>query len=133
MTTKLPQITVDHHFAIANVAARSSQMEIHIEKTVAKGLLNQPKTAESLLKNLGSDRVVGVLKSILLDAAPEEKRRIDNLIKPSLIFGQNGTKSCIGLGIPAWKTMKRLARALARFVSFVTPPRRLTRFSKSRK
>jgi|ETNmetMinimDraft_13_1059891.scaffolds.fasta_scaffold17961_1 hypothetical protein len=81
MTTKLPQITVDHHFAIANVAARSSQMEIHIEKTVAKGLLNQPKTAESLLKNLGSDRVVGVLKSILLDAAPEEKRRIDHLIK----------------------------------------------------
>ncbi len=59
MTTKLTQITVDHHFAIANVAARSSQMEIHIEKTVAKGLLNQPKTAESLLKNLGSDRVVG--------------------------------------------------------------------------
>ncbi len=81
MTTKLPQITVDHHFAIANVAARPSQMEIHIEKTVAKGLLNQLKTTESLLKNLGSDRVVGVLKSILLDAAPEEKRRIDHLIK----------------------------------------------------
>ena len=44
-------------------------------------MLNQPKTAEFLLKNLGSDRVVGVLKSILLDVAPEEEPRITNLIK----------------------------------------------------
>lgn len=81
MTTKLPHISDDHHFAIANVASRSSQMEVHIEKTVEKGLLNQPKTAEFLLKNLGTDRVVGVLKAILLDTIPEEENQIENLIK----------------------------------------------------
>ena len=81
MPTKLPHITDDHHFAIANVATRSSQLEIHIEKTIEVGLNNQPKIAEYLLKSLNTDRVTGLLKAMLLDAAPEEEQQIDNLIK----------------------------------------------------
>jgi len=81
MPTKLPHLSDDHHFAITNVAARASQLENHIEKTIEKGLLKQPKMAEFLLKNLGADRVVRLLKAILLDAAPEEESQIDNLIR----------------------------------------------------
>lgn len=81
MPTKLPHITDDHHFAIANVAGRAAQMDVQIEKTIAAGLMQQPKTAEFVLKNLGADRIVSLLKAMLLDAFPEEAGQIDALIK----------------------------------------------------
>lgn len=81
MTTKLPHISDEHHFAIANVAARSAQMDVQIERTIAVALAKQPKTAEFLLKNLGADRVVGALKALLLDAQPEQEEPINRLIE----------------------------------------------------
>ena len=81
MPTKLPHITDDHHFAIANVAGRAAQMDVQIEKTIVAGLRQQPKTAEYLLKNLGADRIVGLLETMLLDTFPEENDQIDALIK----------------------------------------------------
>ena len=81
MTTKLPQISDDHHFAIANVAARSAQLDHHVERTIEVALPHQPKTAEFMLKNLGTDRVVRLLKAVLIDAAPDETPQIDNLIQ----------------------------------------------------
>lgn len=80
MTTKLPQLTEEHHFAIANVALRAAQMEFQIERTIEVALQEQPKTAEFLLKNLGTDRVVNLLNAILLDAKPNEEAVIDKLI-----------------------------------------------------
>ena len=80
MTKKLPHLTEDHHFAIANVAARASQLENQIERTIEQALLSQPKTAEFMLKNLGMDRVVSLLGAILLDAAPDEGPQIGNLL-----------------------------------------------------
>ena len=84
MPTKLPHITDDHHFAIANVAGRAAQMDVQIEKTIAAGLMRQPKTAKYLLKNLGADRIVGLLKAMLLDTFPEEADQIDALNKTIL-------------------------------------------------
>ena len=84
MATKLPHITDDHHFAIANVAGRAAQMDLHIEKTIAAGLRQQPKTAEFMLKNLGAVRVVGLLKVMLLDTFPEAADQIDALLKTIL-------------------------------------------------
>ncbi|MCH9053813.1 MAG: hypothetical protein IIA72_22630 [Proteobacteria bacterium] len=84
MPTKLPHITDDHHFAIANVAGRAAQMDVHIEKTIAAGLSQQPKTAEFMLKNLGTDRIVGLLKAMFLDTFPGKAEQIDALIKTIL-------------------------------------------------
>ena len=84
MPTRLPHITDDHHFAIANVAGRAAQMDVQIEKTIAAGLRQQPKTAEYVLKNLGADRIVNLLKAMLLDTFPEEADQIDALVKTIL-------------------------------------------------
>ena len=81
MPTKLPHLTDDQHFAIANVAGRAAQMDVQIEKTIVAGLRQQPKTAEYLLKNLGADRIVGLLKTVLLDTFPKKKDPIDALNK----------------------------------------------------
>lgn len=78
MTTKLPHLTDNFHFAIANVAARASQLEHHIEATVAAGL--PANTAEFALKNFSMDRVVGLLENVLLDAHPENRRSIRDLV-----------------------------------------------------
>ena len=64
---------------MANVAARAAQLEYHIEKTIAKALEKQPRTAEFLLKNLGGDRVATLLKPLLLDWIPDEEEAINNL------------------------------------------------------
>ncbi|MFH1805370.1 MAG: hypothetical protein ABID63_10835 [Pseudomonadota bacterium] len=80
MVKKFPHLSDDFHFAIANVAAHSSRLEYHIERTIHKTLSDKPKTAEYLLKNISSDRLVGLLKSLLVDIFPGEKPQIDRLI-----------------------------------------------------
>lgn len=80
MTTKLPHLSDEHHFAIANVAARSAQLDYHIERTIEVTLRGQSKMAEFLLKTLSAVNIVNLLKTILLDAAPEEEPQIKNLI-----------------------------------------------------
>ncbi len=80
MVKKFPHLSDDFHFAIANVAAYSSRLEYHIERTIHKALADKPETAEYLLKNTGSDRLVGLLKALLLDAFPEEVDQVERLI-----------------------------------------------------
>ncbi|MDP2697598.1 hypothetical protein [Thalassospira sp.] len=80
MVKKFDHLSDDFHFAIANVAAHSSRLEQHIERTIHKALADKPKTAEYLLKNTGPDRLVGLLKSLLVDIFPDEKPQIDRLI-----------------------------------------------------
>lgn len=78
MTTRLPHLTDNFHFAIANVAARASQLEHNIEETVAAAL--PANTAEFVLKNFSMDRVVGLLENALLDAYPKDRQSIKGLI-----------------------------------------------------
>ena len=59
-------------------------MDVQIENTIAAGLRQQPKTAEFVLKNLGANRIVDLLKAILLDGFPDEADQIDALIKTIL-------------------------------------------------
>jgi len=59
-------------------------MERQIEDTVEAALSRQPILCEFVLKNLSADRIVGLLKAALLDAAPGEAPQIENLIQ--LIF-----------------------------------------------
>src|SRR4051812_48546670 len=79
MIEKLPFLPDEHHYAIAHVAARSSQMEHHIEHLVNAAFAGQPETAEFLLKNLGTDRMVGLLKAALLDKFPQSREQIERL------------------------------------------------------
>lgn len=80
MVTKLPFLSDDHHFAIANVAVRSGQMEYHIEHLTSETLAKLPQTAEFLLKNLGADRVVGLMQRALLDHHPADAEKIEKLV-----------------------------------------------------
>jgi hypothetical protein len=79
MSTKLPFLSDDHHFAIANVAVRVGQMEWHIENLIHNALFKQPKTAEVALKNLGADRLVTFVSAVLHDSFPEFTAEIDSL------------------------------------------------------
>lgn len=79
MVEKLPHLPDEHHFAIASVSVRSAHLDYHIERVIELALRNQPRTAEFLLKNLGADRIVGVMINVLLDAFPEEEEALNNL------------------------------------------------------
>lgn len=79
MVEKLPFLPDEHHYAIAAVATRSSQMEHHIEHTIYIAFLLQNNTAEFLLKNLGADRIVGLLRAKMLDMMPNEEEKITKL------------------------------------------------------
>ena len=72
MPTRLPHISDDHHFAIANVAGRAAQMDVHIRKIPAGWMSSNRRRRNILLKNLGADRVVGLLKMMKLDTFPEK-------------------------------------------------------------
>lgn len=80
MTTKLPFLSDEHHYALANVAARASQLDHHIEYAISLTLSEQPKIAEYLLKNLSPDRIVGLLRAVLLDTLPDHETQIESLV-----------------------------------------------------
>lgn len=80
MADKLPFLSDEFHFAIASVAARSAQMEHHIELAIAQLLQGKDNTARFILKNLGQDRIVKFYQALLLDEFPEDKEAIDALI-----------------------------------------------------
>lgn len=80
MTNKLSFLPDDHHFAIAHVAVRSSQLDHHIEATIDLLLLNLQHTAKVVLKNLGQDRLVDLLGALLKDKFANDHNEIDNLI-----------------------------------------------------
>jgi hypothetical protein len=73
MPDKLPYLSDEHHYAIAAVTTRSSQMEHMVEMTISVAMMSQNNLAEYLLKNLGQDRIVGALAATLSDQlTPEE-------------------------------------------------------------
>ncbi len=80
MDMKLPFLPDEHHYAIASVAARSAQLDHHIELMVQIALLSHQNTAEFALRNLGADRVVGLLRATLLDLAPDQADIIEALV-----------------------------------------------------
>ena len=81
MSERLPFLSDQFHFAIASVAARSSQLDHHIEIAIAHMLQKLPKTAAYLLKNLGQDRVVGLYHSLMLDHFPKNSDEIGTLVR----------------------------------------------------
>jgi hypothetical protein len=80
MTTKLRFLPDDHHFAIANVAVRSSQLDHHIEATIDALLHDAHHTAHFVLHNLGTDRLVDLLGALLKDRFPKDHKTIETLI-----------------------------------------------------
>ncbi len=65
-------------------------------------LKQQPKTAEYLLKNLGADRVVGLLKAMLFDTFPEKTDQIDALTKTILELKADRNGILHWTWIPGW-------------------------------
>lgn len=82
MIDKLTYLSDDHHYALAAVATRSSQMEHMIDLAFVVALPGQKNLAEYALKNLGADRIVGALEAALVDRALpiEDPRLIANTI-----------------------------------------------------
>jgi hypothetical protein len=81
MVDKLPFLPDEHHFALAAVAARSAQLDHHIEHTVDMLLRLSPNTSKYLLKNMGQDRIVGLLEALLRDAFPADADAATAFIK----------------------------------------------------
>ncbi len=54
-------------------------MEHHIEHAVNSAFRGEPETAEFLLKNLPTDRIVGLLKARLTDQYPNAKEEVSKL------------------------------------------------------
>ena len=77
---KLPFLPVAHHYAIAAVAARSAQLDHTVELVGAALLGMRRNTAEFLLRNLGADRVIGLVQALLLDEFPAETEAVKTLI-----------------------------------------------------
>ncbi len=72
MNDRPSHLSDDHHIAIARVAIEASRLEWQIEKTIESAFRQQPTVGAFLLKNLGSDRIVELLKAALLDLHPDE-------------------------------------------------------------
>lgn len=81
MTYKLPFLSDEHHFAIANVAARAAQLDHHIEFAIQVLMDEQANAAKHLLKNMNSDRLVGYLEGLLLDRFPDQSSMIEDRFK----------------------------------------------------
>lgn len=80
MPDKLAYLSDEHHYAIAAVATRSSQMEHMLETTLSVAMIDQKNLAEFLLKNLGQDRVVGALAATLADQLATDSYDVSALI-----------------------------------------------------
>lgn len=80
MPDKLEYLSDEHHYAIAAVATRSSQMEHMLETTITVAMMGQRNLAEFLLKNLGQDRIVGALYAALADRLTPQEYDIASLI-----------------------------------------------------
>jgi hypothetical protein len=80
MVDKLPFLSDDHHYAVAQVAARSSQLDHMIEMTAGSLMLETPHTAAFVVRNLNHDRLVGVIGALLRDFFPEEEEEHKRLI-----------------------------------------------------
>jgi hypothetical protein len=78
MVTKLPYLSDDHHFAIANVAAQAAELDLVLDSAVY--LTIQPEQVSLyLVKNLGPDRLVEILKLALIAELPNYKNNISAL------------------------------------------------------
>jgi hypothetical protein len=76
MPDKLPYLSDDHHYALAALATRSSQMEHMIEWALSAAMIETPSLAEYVLKNLGADRIVGALEAAYLDLLGKDDHEV---------------------------------------------------------
>jgi hypothetical protein len=76
MATKLPYLSDDHHFAIANVAAQSAELDIVLDSTVYLTIV-PTEVSLYLVKNLGPDRLVEVLRLALVAELPKYELKIN--------------------------------------------------------
>lgn len=77
--SKLEFLSDAHHFAIANVAVRAAQLDHHLEYCIMVAFAPHGRTAEFALKNLGADRVVGLLRVSLCDRSPLAQDDIEQM------------------------------------------------------
>jgi len=78
MATKLPLLSDDHHFAIANVAAHSATLDLVIDRLV--WLTIEPhNVAEFLVKNIPADRLVQILRLALIAELENYAAKIEAL------------------------------------------------------
>jgi hypothetical protein len=80
MATKLPFLSDDHHFAIANVAANSATLDHVIDRLVY--LTIEPHdVAAYLVKNVPADRLVEIIRLAFVAELQEHSGLIDALFK----------------------------------------------------
>ena len=84
MSNKLPFLPDDHHYAIANVACRAAQLDHHIELTVF--CLMGQHTGSFVLKQLGHDRQVGLIRALTLDLFPEHADELCEILDEIIVL-----------------------------------------------
>jgi hypothetical protein len=78
--TRLPYLSDDHHFAIANVAAQSAELDIVLDSAVYLTIV--PKEVSLyLVKNLGPDRLVEILRLAFIAELSEYAPTINTLFE----------------------------------------------------
>jgi hypothetical protein len=81
MVSKLPFLPDEFHFAIASVAARAAQLDHHIEQAISQALMDRCQTSRFLLSNVSPDRLVDLLRCLLVDVLPLEEVHIKSLFE----------------------------------------------------
>jgi hypothetical protein len=81
MAVKLPFLSGEHHFAIANVAAYSATLDQSIERLVYIWFGDPKEITEFVLKNLSFDRLIELLRIMYEIRLPKHKDSITELFK----------------------------------------------------
>jgi hypothetical protein len=82
MPKKLPFLSDEHHYAIAHVATRAAQLDWMIEFCVnTQMMVSHGRAAEYLIKSLDTNRLVDLLRVLLLDNFPTQASEIEALIQ----------------------------------------------------
>jgi hypothetical protein len=80
MVTKLPHLSDDHHFALANVAAQSAELDIVLDSAVYL-TIEPPEVSLFLVKSLAPDRLVEILRLALVAELAEYEPKINSLFQ----------------------------------------------------
>jgi hypothetical protein len=81
MPVKLPFLSTEHHFAIANVAAYSATLDQSIERFIYLWLGDPTEIAEFILKTLSFDRLIELLRIMYEIRLPKHTANIEELFK----------------------------------------------------
>jgi hypothetical protein len=80
MPSLLPDLPDAHRDALASVTLRSAELDHLLELAINSALVDSQRTAKFLLANVSGERIVNLLRALLVDRFPEEEAAIEAMI-----------------------------------------------------